>query len=436
MTLNYALGLESIRFQSDEFFKDLVEVVKQFQDEATKAGLTPNTAHRIFDSKAVDQLQRVISDHTGLTVVLFKPIQHLGPAIFPNFLVESHIFMRDVDPGNAYWKERVNRAFKISNTGQIKGTIDLNAAKVTGDFKKLESLLAMPQELLAFGDYYGTRVTPEESAAIILHEIGHAFIALEYMNRGTTTNQILAELASVGIATEKYNYIVSRAEANGELSKSAKDALEKARSEQEVISIVYGAGIEKSVSQLGASVFDTTACEQLADQFCVRFGAGKHLATALSKLPFTSTKKGESLRFTIYQAVFIGVIAMIPAGMVLGLGFLLYLAMVIQRNDANGTFHSRLSRIRYELVNALKQPGVNQEDRKKLLEDISVIDEALSTEEEVPYSLAERIAYLIRPGYRSAHKYERLQRELEDLAANPLFVSASKLRVAAGGKSE
>jgi hypothetical protein len=81
-----------------------------------------------------------------------------------------------------------------------------------------------------------------------------------------------------------------------------------------------------------------------------------------------------------------------------------------------------------QCVNRLKNDKIGKDEKERLLGDVESIDAMM-----VKYSdglrLGEVAAWIFRPSYRQAHKFEMMQKQLEQIASNDLFASAVKLKM-------
>jgi hypothetical protein len=354
-------------------------------------------------------------------------------------LTEKHIF--NVFDKMAKMRTKQASMDRAVATGKHSalGTVDILTATVGGDFSTITAYLLLPAGFLMFGDLYdAVVVSPEEVAAIILHEMGHLFTSFEYLNRVTATNQVLATLSDAQAnQPETYEILVTRTASEREYNAEVTQALKKAKNPEEVAIVLFGGEIERCITQIGGSVFEASSCEQLADQFAVRMGAGMYLATSLAKLE-DLRGSGHLLPLAGNILIGMGYIATIGFSAAVLAGIYVTLALIIvsvsiismDRLDLYGDFQSRLSRLRADMVEQIKRVKFTGEQRELILEQIAKVDEILKGQKS-NLSIMETIAYYLRPGYRSNYKYEMLQRQIEALAANGLFVKAERFKVLA-----
>ena len=223
----------------------------------------------------------------------------------------------------------------------IKGDVDMMNNRVSGVFSEIENIVALPIGLFYGLPSYGKHMSlsAEEYASLILHEVGHVFTTYELAARTCSTNQILDSISCKAVGNDPRNreIVVAKAADILELSKEEQNALRNAKDKKEMAVLLMYATIEESRSQLGVSIYDSTSCEQLADQYSARCGAGRHLVIALDKI-YDSDKKRNSVTLNFITLMLYPIITF-------GFGFITYItmAMLSGREDAEyDTFHARV----------------------------------------------------------------------------------------------
>ena len=69
---------------------------------------------------------------------------------------------------------------------------------------------------------------------------------------------------------------------------------------------------------------------------------------------------------------------------------------------------------------------------KQIHKDIALVEEMFAKYDQ-ELNLFGKVAYMLKPGFRRAHKYEQLQKDLERISHSGLFVAASKFNQFARG---
>ena len=418
------LAFESIAHQGPAFFNAITDALFRIQAE-TKYPVGP----AFFHHPNVLNLLEVIKDFTGLTIEYDENYKGRALGIVSPYITINHIFFtgKDVNDGAQDW-------FKKQIAGMskpyFKGTVDLVKSRVTGEFTKLKSTLYVGRDVLLHNALYGANCfSPQEIAAGLLHEIGHAFIAIEYANRVTSTNQVLAGVNDLlrGCQPAEREIVFAHASEVMRMTPEQKKAFEKCEDDQGRAISIAAISAETCVSELGGSVFDTTSCEQLADQFAMRHGAGKHLVM-LTYAVSQSNPQGEYWNRQVRSAAALAFLALFPLTTYWALkGVYASLKAIDKSNDLYGSLHSRLSRVRGEAIDRLKDLDISETEREQQLGAVQMADQLLALESN-KLELLETLAYYVKPSFRSAHKFEMLQRQLEAFAHNGLFAKAAKLR--------
>jgi hypothetical protein len=410
-------GMESIAFQTSAFFNDLVKACQRIRSEAV-AG----TDAVFFKQPVLVELTQLIQAYTGLKVEWDSEYGDAGPMMITPLYSLSHIFYDQADREDQAPELDASIFIKHLNKPLYQGTIDLVHAKVTGDFCEIRQRLAVPQTLLAHGRWNAIELSCEETAAVLLHEVGHAFIELEFLDRVVTTNQVLSGLSESLLETdvERKKLAYSTAALRLRLDPKQKKALEDAQNDDSLTVIMATLAVEKSRSELGDSVFDMTACEHLADQFAARHGSVKYLITALSKISTRQPVEGYGWRWT-RDAVLYGV-----AGLILLPLSLLVLFNAHLYSDRYGSLHTRTLRLQGEIIQRLKNRKLAPEERRQLLEAEDTANKVLDSES-LRLTFFESVAMYVNSSYRHQHDYRLLQQKLEGYANNSLFGHAARL---------
>lgn len=416
------IATESINFQNKDFFNALVNQINKIRENKEIAKLD---IEAFFKTKEIEDLCKVVKKYTNILIVLKEG----GPASRDPQIKGNHIFN---DKEFIAWLKEINRNDLVE--GQIKdilkkikkqkvnARVDLVHGKVSGAYAEIEILILMPKEMLIAPSNF----LPEEIAAIMLHEIGHAFTFYEFVERGVTTNQSLALLTTVLDSRNITNkeFVFTEYAKTFDLDSEKEEALKKCNNVYTLNLIILDQIIEESVSELGKSLYDVNSCEYLADQFATRFGAGKYLVTGLDKL--RDGYKVIPFHLMIINCI-VNVFAYISLLSVAPLWLYLLIVTPDKKDEIYDNMHARINRIRLQNVEQLKDKTLSNEIKTILLNEISDIDLVLSKyKDELNFS--EKLAYVFRPGYRAAHKYEKLQKDLERIAGNDLFLLSAKLK--------
>lgn len=442
----FSLGLEAIDFQKDDIFDRLVE---QFKLLRSTKKLDVQILQKIKDmvlDRFGTNIRIIYTDgieFTFIPIPLFIPIvigneKIYMPIPFPT-IASPKVYIPTANKNHAFLTNQVINGID-ENIKNIKfydtvNTVDLKNAKLSGAFKEMKYDLVMNIRLK-------TVLTPEEEAAVFLHEIGHIFTFFEHMRSTVTTNLILLNVSMLATSTvteDEKKTIFKKHVDELNIDPNTFIGLEKANSVEQACVMYLSNKKHKVKSTSGSSMYDTVSAEQSADQFVSRLGGGRHLVTALDK--FNRMYFGKrSILSNIY----------LEAYKVFGIGMLLYslqaaafgpISILIIANSIYATIKElntsvltfgyddtniRLKRIKNDMVTVLKDAKGIDEQKKIIIAQLEQIDKTLNL-----YSKQFSIAHdIINKIFRNKdYSAYQIQRDLEDLAFNDLFMKAEKLRL-------
>lgn len=196
---NLSAALESISFQGDSFFKALTKIV-----QAARVGGQNDISADRFKM----DLSKTVAEYTNILIL---------PRFITAGFDNAFVIVPRLTPGNILHKPEVNEKFlkpwlKTINSSRdelVTGWVDPKTSKVGGYF----ATVAHP----AYFDIswiFAERLTAETVAAVILHEVGHAYTFFQFVADSAATNLILAQ-AFQDLTEEKdpakYNVILSNA---------------------------------------------------------------------------------------------------------------------------------------------------------------------------------------------------------------------------------
>lgn len=419
---------ESINFQSTNFFDELVIHASEI-----KGFLNTNPKTNVPDDMVIS-LEKCIFDNTGLTFEI--DVKSCGGGYFaveiprvnknnPLISNELRTFLKNTN---------FNSLVKTEKTDVFKGTVDIKKAKVSGVFSKIPHKMILDKD-----GFTNNKLTPEEIAAITLHEIGHIFTYYEYITRTVTTNQILSSMNKELLNTyteEKREFILMTVKKSLQLKDLDEKELAKCTNNQVIETVVIRDIVDNVKSELGHCIYDLNSWEALSDQFATRFQAGKHLVTGLEKIykdnyniSFRSTGKYFAME-AIKVILFIAYIATLGGGLFPGVIFYTVcytLVLIDNPSDIYDTPETRINRIRNQITEHLKQSNLSENDKSSLNDDLKVIDDILITVKD-RRQLTLVVWEFISPGARKNRNFIELQKNLEILASNELFNLSSMFK--------
>lgn len=311
----------------------------------------------------------------------------------------------------------------------VRGAVNLKTATLSGVFSEWPITIYMP--VGQFTRYPGIpkswKWTPEEAASIVLHEVGHYFAYCEYFSRTVRTNQALAQLSRDllgSYSAEKREIAITTCKNSLNLRDLDPKAL-AGNSNSTVIEVsIVAEAIEQTRSELGCNIYDNTSFEYLSDMFAVRMGGGRASMTAqvkLDKMFGTTTSYDTTPAFILRQTLTMLAFLVPPVAIVIMFG-----ALDEAGDNTYDTTEARLRRIRNDMLGMLRSPHIGKEAKEQLIDDLNAADEMLKGVRD-RRSWATTIADTIIPKYRKYRKTMQLQKQLEQIANNSLFLRAAEL---------
>ncbi|HWT39748.1 MAG TPA: hypothetical protein VN081_00510 [Dongiaceae bacterium] len=394
-----------------------------------------------------ESIQSAIKQHTNLTfIVVLDNSRFAQPnayAIVPPIHLSSSVMDRAKEHYKAFPEleaeyKKVVETLKLADKS-LEGSIDLRDGKVSGIFSKFPFQMVVTTCLFLGDGKHGLipgfkshlLLTPEEIAAVLLHEIGHIFTYLELLYMTTSTNMALDDVVKElkGEKDESVRIkLIEKTKAKLKIKNLDSASLAKQKKNTVIQSVILDAAVEDTTSLTGSVVYEFRNSEFLADQYAVRQGAGRALASGLEKIEVWSNysvAKMREWRLRHYVFSILGTFLDVfgtPTYLMLlalpGLDMVLY--------DAP---KDRLVRIKQQMVNSLKDETLSPETRDDTLEDIRTVQESIDRLRDgdagAPVFMA---LYRRMTSWRREQESQlQFQKRLEALASNDLFVAGQQL---------
>lgn len=422
------LTMETIKFQDGSLFKEMTELFK------TMDNLTSYEEKvKYISGKPLSDL---IRKYTGLTI---------QTEVIPNMSeINCSCITPDITKNNVLieeWRKQFyrNRDFKqlSKNIDEIVGVVDLVNGRVKGAFEKI-----VIRVFVTDGFIRDTEFTPENKAAFVLHEVGHAFTFLEFIAESAKTDFSLATAARELLQTTDKEKKIT-------LAKSLNDAMGttvdvNVIAESSDVATWYTVYISNKEEQTRVAThmgrYSDTSAEFVADQFVTRHGGGAAMADALAKiykrLGKISVRDRNSI-WTQYAVCSLSVISAIVGLSLINpiLGTMSTVALFVNLKTITlydftySTYTSdkdRVAKLKQELVGRLKDRDLPQDIRVSTLDAIKEIDKILKTVND-NRSVMELITIALRSDVQQAVKQEQVQKTLSTVINNDLFKTAATL---------
>lgn len=434
------LSLETIDYQyKDSFPPQLEHSVEEFYDALTSHGYK-STQDLVKRHPGVKKLEALIFDRFGMKVQFQENLHVLSPAAVIPFFGDYYrhdmkqqgfmdLFhfngMTIIETIEKILKDRKSTLSKIHNK---KGFINTKLARVGGYLSEVTHYL-----IIDFQWALDVGLTAKELAAIILHEVGHAFDGMEEHYRLETTNRAILDILvdlndnKVESATYKFKKTFPKSEFDAAHLSSEKER-------QDFCGELARQYIGHVKSQMPSAKYDETNFENMADTFAARFGMGKHLVSALEKLMRKSgavvdnTLTNRIIYYTIDVMLIAGLFLIVPVyGAIVFTVAMMYLC---NTNNETLTYDKpieRYTRIRNTIVNSLKKLDLPKDVLKDLLEQLEYIEAIMRNSVALTPTLT-LAGDTVFPDARRDTYYIDLQRAIEDSLNNRLFVQSAQLR--------
>lgn len=445
-TLNIAT--ESIAFQSKAFFRSLVALIKDYR-ASDKSTLTRATTLR--------NISMTISEHTNLLISVRESGATDTNAMIIYPLINPHNVISNRD-----LKAEVVKIVQSANRKRfpeiVEGWVDPVSATVGGYFANIPHAMWMGSDMLDSKIF-----TEEEIAGAILHETGHAYTSLQFVADTVISNIILEEAARKYAAEPDYKksrIILDQASMDvGDNDRTWTYEITDSTTKEVGVRVFL---MHTQAARLAADnkrKYTYNNSEELADIFAVRHGAGEALMTLRAKYAANKLNTGTarfnrtSTYFFLMTRLVMAVAGGVVGGMITvnsipsvapGIGALIVAVNVINAVGAvkeiatnfglalsapdMATNRTMITKVRNQMINALKDNDLPADARKELLKGIDAGFVILSDEiNEADTTFVELLVDFFDRGRVDRRLSREYTDRLEMLTNNELFAKAYKL---------
>lgn len=316
-------------------------------------------------------------------------------------------------------------------TKELSGSIDRKNARVTGVFSKILNTVR-----IGSGLWITAKLTPEEVAAVILHEMGHVFTFMETLTQTVTLNMALGSatqaLAKLDKSEQRLQLIYEVEKTLDVKLDDAKSLADSKPSDITFQALFLKAAMDKKLhAATNSATYDMRSSEFVADQFAARHGAARALFTGLDKLTTAlgsdhrmSTGVWITFQALTYSMLFLYLFVSPVTSIIV---YTLLFTFMDPETKEYDDPRERFVRIRHDLVQALKDKTLPKPTHERIVADIEFIDKAI-------VGITDRrmlITYIwiaLTSGRRHQFNQMRFQQELEQIVNNDLFLKASQLK--------
>lgn len=429
MNKPYQMATEVIDFQKDGFAQKLVAHIGDVRAQIRQKG------GRIDSQMAANSIAKMLTDRFGINLRAEVVDEPYYLAIQPPVLDKNHVFFTDKSQRQFIDfalddQVRQNLALVMS---EKNNTVNLAKATISGGFSKIVCPFYISHQELN-----ERLMLDEEVAAGLLHEVGHAFTFFEFMGKMTALNQVMAivyneAFSRSSVGERKYLVQTVTGNTDTELIKQLGSS-----NPAERVTVLLRATVAQPSSVSLTAHYDATSAEALADNFVARFGLGRQLVTCLDKTlgysPEYTRNRTDAFHMVIVGNIWLGVMsaAFVASSPILGTVLVaIWMASVflISGESANDYTYDRLRvrylRLREQMVRSLKASKFK--DTEKTLGDIAEIDRIVDGMKQY-HGFMDVIFNAVFSKDRKALKSVEVQRMLEELGSNDLYIKAAQLR--------
>lgn len=424
------LSTESVGFQNKVFGKELENAFTAIQENCS-------TLEEVEKGDYASVIAAIIKKHTNINSIIkfgdWMALCTMSNTVSKNNILFSRKMAKYIPK---YTSNEDRRMVEMAKKFNKENSVDLKNARVNGVFAEMQNDILFGVSYL-FKDNF-VKLTPGELTAVLLHELGHQFTFYEYLSREVTTNQVLAGLAETVNRRDPRRVALDIKLASDVLAVDKKHLEQVAQAETgEAVAAVVLDALKYSHDDIFSSGFyNETSAEQLADQFATRLGYGRELVTALDKLSLGLTGTNETgiavirLAECVYYAVYIQ-LAIMSYGALLGVVFAITIAGLLGnpkwQNYTYDQTRTRYARIREQQIQALKNSDLPKDEVDYLVNSTSQIAKLM--ENSYAYTSVINVIFnKIFSGRRETINVLELNRELEELGNNDLFIKAAQLK--------
>lgn len=425
-----AIACELIAQQTN----DLADKLTGYFEEIYKC----RTQREAQDSKACAAIVDFLKKRVGVKIKLIFNTSN-PPMCMPLMANARHV-LSTIMVDDAYDEQTRQFLTAIKKSSSKKGTVDLKNGKLGGVYSEIENPVWM-------GFHYCTQnFTPRQCVAILMHEIGHLFLAFEMMYRTIRASQVLAALHQVRTGNDtSLTYEHALTLAGNDLTDNPKEFIEcvTMKDDTAICTVVFTRVYHKLATDFGDNAVAGVNFEALSDNFAAKWGLAEDLATGLHVL-YGSSSLGRNDPFTgllMYLSpliatgivgFYVAVGTAVAAGVGAAIVMVAFLVLFSGRSDNFGQQtnvydkpYVRFQRIRETLVAQMKFLELDPVVRERLLKEINTIDGLLAGGKEINV-IFDDIANIFTSNRRASFAF-RLERDIELLAHNDLFVNAQRL---------
>lgn len=402
------LGLESILRQNGSFFKELTEAIVRLRENRDYT----------TDGIKKSMLLSAIRAHTGFNI----SCAIVGGDNAASYVIAmsnfNGLFGYEFSGGST-----ASKSILDFNNNVINGLVNEATGKVGGDFSKVPVNIEISLSLIG----HSSSFTPEESAAVIIHELGHTFSYFQFMGMcsyGAVLTGIAARDLLDSSSYKEREVIIKKLENTLGIDKIIKldQLVETPKPGIEVILLAeYVSRLPEKTLNLS---YDVRGAEQQADTFVVRHGAAAAHASALDKFhrEFGSYGKPTFWGHLVAETSRLFNLAKVGVHMT----DLIFGNVVPMRYDRP---KDRLEYLKLQLISDLKLvPKNNNKLREQILRDIAAVEKVYNDAGMYRRDVVQFFWDVVNVRGKDLKKREDMRKALERMLYNDLFLKATQFK--------
>lgn len=367
----------------------------------------------------ISVLEKHIKKMTGVSVdfEIATGFNSMAAHMYPPTIDKNHPIIVDAA---RMWQDNKDIKKKLKGVDtSISGYVNLDKARVDGVYSNIDVKIVIGSRLITSEHF-----TAEEVAAIFSHELGHAFTYFEMVGTTITTNHVMSGVLAEwngDVDIPRRVEIMKVIKKHYDLVDFDEESAARMKNGEHVVMLTLTSTAKKSVSGVDSRYYDFRTYEAMSDQFVSRLGGAVHLATGLDKL---MRMYGHPSYWPMWSHVALQ--ALIAITSLSSLPFTIFFMLIFEHVELYDEPGKRFVRIRNDVVNEMKKPGLDKDVRQQLQTELDSINSIIKDVNDKP-EYYDYVRKLVSPSYRKGVKRMELLQELEALSNNQLYAMANKL---------
>lgn len=403
---------ESVSYQGYGLYDKLVSIIEEI-----KTGKSYS-----HDDIKKSGIEKVIFDKTGInvTLMLYKTKELNGwyriPSIKPDHFFNTQDMM---------WLQSGYDAMHALSKMEV-GYVDLENGRVDGFYSKIPIDITLTTGLIE-------QMDADITAAVLLHELGHAFTYFEYFNLSTYNGVVIAATsrALIGTSDKKRRKDIIKTASKLSGVDYYDNEVFAGKDDEANQAIMIRDFAAKRYNQISSNLYDVTNTEYVADEFAAKHGA----ALASAKFEKIIQRIVQFENFNIFAYVLFesaSILMSIFALITIPINPIIYICWI---SLTFGEYlyeepRDRVLAMRRNLIESIKEardnPRYDREDLRRIHSDIEEMDKILD-EMKVRPSIAKWLRNNLPFSQRGrASRDRKAYNMLQDILNNDLTYQASR----------